>query len=97
MADKPSQVHVEIFGQTYAVRAGTEPGYVEQLAAHVDAQMREVSRAGGAVDSLRIAVLAALNITDAYFQLRGRLEQSGSHLEKRAAALARELGNVLEE
>ena len=28
-------VHVEIFGQSYAVRAGIDPRYVEELAAHV--------------------------------------------------------------
>ena len=33
MAEKPSLVHVEIFGQTYAVRAGADPAYVEKLAA----------------------------------------------------------------
>src|SRR6266480_4150399 len=63
MADKSvsstGTVHVEIFGQTYTVKAGADPGYVEELAAHVDAQMREVSRTAGAVDSVRVAVLAA--------------------------------------
>ena len=50
MAEKPSLVHVEIFGQTYAVRAGTDPGYVEKLAAFVDEQMKDVEpleRGGG--------------------------------------------------
>ena len=96
MAEKPGLVHVEIFGQSYSVRAGTEPGYVEQLAAHVDAQMREVSRSSGAVDTLRIAVLAALNIADECFQLRSR---SGSEqkLQSRAAALADELAGVIDE
>ena len=51
MTEKTPPVHVEIFGQTYAVQAGAETGYVEQLAAFVDAQMREVSRGAGAVDS----------------------------------------------
>ena len=96
MAEKPGLVRVEIFGQSYSVRAGTEPGYVEQLAAHVDGQMREVSRASGAVDTLRIAVLAALNIADECFQLRSR--SSGSEeLKGRAASLARDLAAAIEE
>jgi cell division protein ZapA len=96
MADeKPNLVHVEIFGQTYAVRAGTEPGYVEQLAAYVDEKMRETSR-GGAVDSVRIAVLAALNIADECFRARseGRGEDA---LQARAARLLRELAAVVDE
>jgi len=70
MADKPSPVHVEIFGLSYSVQAGTEQGYVEQLAGFVDQQMRDVSRGAGAVDSVRIAVLAALNIADELFRCR---------------------------
>jgi cell division protein ZapA len=96
-ADKPSLVHVEIFGQTYAVRAGTEPGYVEQLAAFVDEKMRDTSRASGAVDSVRIAVLAALNISDEYFRLRAESHPGGDSLQQRAARLARELAAVVDE
>jgi len=97
MTDKPSLVHVEIFGQSYAVRAGTDPGYVEALASHVDAQMREVGRGSGAVDTLRIAVLAALNIADEVFQLRARALDEQRRLQSRAEALAQELAAAVGE
>ena len=97
MAEKPNLVHVEIFGQSYTVRAGAEPGYVEELAAHVDAQMREVSRTAGAVDSVRIAVLAALNITDECFRLRSSGREAEEQARRRADLLARELAGVLGE
>jgi len=97
MAEKPSLVHVEIFGQTYAVRAGSDPGYVERLAAYVDGQMQEISRSGGAVDSVRIAVLAALNIADECFRLRGQLEEAERGTRAEAQKLARELGAALGE
>ena len=97
MAEKTDLVHVQIFGQSYAVRGGTDPGYVERLAAYVDAQMQEVSRLPGTVDSLRIAVLAALNIADECFQARAGADRGGSALEARAASLARELEAALEE
>jgi len=97
MAEKPNLVHVEIFGQSYAVRAGADPGYVEKLAAHVDEQMREVSRAGGAVDSVRIAVLAALNLADECFRLRGQVEEAEKGARTRVEKLARELGAALGE
>jgi len=95
MADKPSLVHVEIFGQSYAVRAGADPGYVEQLAAYVDRQMHEVSQSGGTVDSVRIAVLAALNIADECFRLRSSSESATSGIEARARDLVRTLGEAL--
>jgi cell division protein ZapA len=96
LAEKPKDVQVEIFGQSYGVRAVRGPGYVERLAALVDEEMREVSRAGGTVDSLRVAVLAALNLADQVLQAR---ERSGREdgLEGRAARLVEELEAVLGE
>jgi len=94
-AEKPNLIHVEIFGQSYAVKAGADPGYVEQLAAYVDNQMREVGRSAGAVDSVRVAVLTALNIADECFRLRAGEGKQGGDADQRAAALARELDQVL--
>jgi cell division protein ZapA len=91
-----SLVHVEIFGQSYAVRGGVDPGYVEKLAAHVDAQMREVSRTPGTVDSVRVAVLAALNLADECFRLRAATRKEDS-LSSRAEALAQQLSAVVDE
>jgi cell division protein ZapA len=95
MADKPSFAHVEIFGQTYAVRAGDDPGYVESVAAYVDQQMRDVSRTSGAVDSVRIAVLAALTIADELF--RARAEGGGDQIERRTQDLLLVLSRTLGE
>ncbi|HUG52832.1 MAG TPA: cell division protein ZapA [Vicinamibacteria bacterium] len=99
MADKSTSttgaVHVEIFGQTYTVKAGADPGYVEELAAHVDAQMREVGKTAGAVDSVRVAVLAALNIADECFRLRRQVRDGDEKTAARAERLARELEAVL--
>ena len=97
MADKPSPVRVEIFGLSYSVQAGAEPGYVEQLAGFVDQQMRDVSRGAGAVDSVRVAVLAALNIADELFRARARVRGADEKLLRRADSLARELAAALED
>ena len=97
MPDKSATIQVEIFGQTYRVTAGTEPGYVEQLAKHVDTEMRAIGKQSGAVDSLRVAVLAALNIADECFQLRAQVKKGGAELQSRAAHLARELSAALED
>ena len=97
-ADKTaSTVHVEIFGHTYTVKAGADPGYVEELAAHVDAQMREVGKTAGAVDSVRVAVLAALNIADECFRLRRQARDADERAASRAATAVRELSAILGE
>ena len=100
MADKGNQVQVEIFGQTYSVKSAGDPAYVQKLAAFVDEEMKDVSRASGAVDSLRVAVLAALNLADECFRLRQEAESkssSGAMLDERALRLARKLGAALGE
>jgi cell division protein ZapA len=60
---------VDIYDQTYYLR-GPDPEYMKQLAALVDAKMRAVALQGAMVDSLRVAVLAALNIADELVALR---------------------------
>jgi cell division protein ZapA len=97
MTDKPNQVAVEIFGQTYTVKAGADPAYVEALAKYVDAQMREVSQAAGAVDSMRIAVLAALNIADEAFRLKNTARDVEDGARRRVSALAKQLAAALGE
>lgn len=104
MGDKSKLVRVEIFGQEYSVRGADDPAYVEKLAAYVDEQMKEVSRSSGAVDSLKIAVLAALNIADERFSLHEEVEEAdskvkaaGESAEERAARLAQQLEAALGE
>jgi len=87
MADKPAHVSVEIFGQTYTIRAGADPSYIERLAAHVDAEMSVISRGSGAVDSVRVAVLAALNLADEAEKARERAQAAEAQIaaaERRA-------------
>ena len=103
---EPSQsqsVAVDIYDQIYNLR-GTDPAYIERLAAIVDAKMRAVSAHGNTVDSLRVAVLAALNIADElctarqrHENLAGSLQNSQHSTRTRATTLAHMLDEVLED
>src|ERR1700744_854090 len=62
-SDATQFVTVDIYDQTYRLR-GQDPAYIQQLAEIVDTKMRAVAAQGKSVDSLRVAVLAALNIAD---------------------------------
>ena len=64
-------VQVEIYGQSYNLRGEGETGYIQDLAGYVDRRMREVAEATATVDSLKVAILAALNIADDSRQTRG--------------------------
>ena len=72
-APTPDAVSVEIYDQIYNLR-GTDDAYIQQIAALVDAKMRAVAAHGGTADSLRVAVLAALNIADDLTTLRARYD-----------------------
>ncbi len=65
---------VRIFKQTYNVRSENEPDYIQKLASLLDDKMTEISQLTPTVDTVRVAVLAALNIADEYFLAQARLE-----------------------
>jgi len=57
-------IRVEIYGQVYSLRTSLEPAYIEELAHLVDARMRALASQTDAVDTRRLAVLAALTLAD---------------------------------
>jgi cell division protein ZapA len=75
---------VQIYEQTYNVAGDLEPAYVEELAKYVDGKMREIARATGTVDSVKLAVLAALAMADELHTLRQNREQNNDALRERA-------------
>lgn len=90
---KDQLIQVEIYGQRYTLKATKDPSWVESVAAHVDRRMREISDTTPTVDSLKVAVLAAVNIADEYFQLK----VEGEAIEDRIAEKADRLSELLEE
>ncbi len=97
---------VDIYDQTYHLR-GTDPKYLQQLAMLVDAKMRAVAQQGTTVDSLRVSVLAALNIADELVTLQqkndahdsqmGQMGQVQQNIKTRAETLAEMLDAALED
>ena len=71
--DSDQSVEVSIYDETYRVRSGGDPEYVKQLAQYVDVRMKEVFESTPTVDSLKVAVLVALNIADDYFSTKEEL------------------------
>jgi cell division protein ZapA len=59
---------VTIFGRTYHLRGGGDGAYLAELADLVDRKMREVAEATGTADTLKVAILASLNIADDYLK-----------------------------
>jgi cell division protein ZapA len=96
MTTKPTVMQVEIFNQTYSVRAVGDSDYIRELAAHVDRKMREVAEHAPTVDAAKIAILAALNISDEYYQFRAKTREGDpARFAGRANRLAEKLDEIL--
>jgi cell division protein ZapA len=89
-------VRVEIYDQTYQLR-GSDPEYIGKLADYVDTKMRVVAQQASTVDSLRVAVLAALNIADEYLVLKSQFDTATVDYTARAGHLSEALDEILEE
>jgi cell division protein ZapA len=91
-----SNVRVDIYDQTYHLR-GSDTEYIAQLAEYVDNKMRLIAQQAATVDSLRVAVLAALNIADELHVLRRKYESIASDYNQKAGDLEGALDEVLQD
>lgn len=90
-------VHVEIHGQRYAVRSDLDAQYIAELAGYLDEKMRGAARELASADALRIAVIAALNITDELYRARADSRGIEGRLHARAEAIERLVDAVLDD
>ena len=88
-------IRVEIYNQTYSIRSDGDNEYIQRLAEYVDRKMREISSGTFTVDSLKVAILAALHIADEYHQLQEAQYQTDMQLAARSAECAEMLDRVL--
>ena len=88
-------IRVEIYNQTYNIRSDGDSEYITQLAEFVDSRMREISSGTLTVDSLKVAILAALHIADELHRLKRLHEQADSQLASRSAECAEMLDRLL--
>ena len=95
MPPEGSVISVEIHGQRYPIRSTLDQDYVTRLASYVDEKMRAAADQTPTGDSLRLAVLAALNIADELFRCRDATDQRNGQLAERTEELERLLDRVL--
>jgi cell division protein ZapA len=88
-------IRVEIYNQTYNIRSDGDSEYLTKLADFVDSRMREISSGTLTVDSLKVAILAALHIADELHRLKQTHEQADAQLATRSAECAEMLDRLL--
>ena len=91
---KTKVVKVNILGQDYVVRSAAGQKYLEKVAAYVDEKMEEI-KASGIDDSqqLRIAILAAMNITDELFTYKKEKKKFVDKVEAKTIAITEFIEN----
>ena len=96
MESNPTYPHkVVIYNQTYTLRSEHEHDYIQQLAEHVNQRMVEIASATMTVDSLRVAILAAIQIADELYQARREIKETEEEIAERSTKYAELLDEFL--
>jgi len=82
-----NSVKVTIFGQAYTINGEAPREYIHQIAEYLDGKMEEVRATSAVTNPTQVAILAALNVVDEYFQLKNLKSGVDSEVERRALAL----------
>ena len=95
---KPKVVKVNILGQDYVVRSAAGQKYLERVAKYVNEKMEEI-KASGIDDSqqLRIAILAAMNITDELLAYKKDKQKFVDKVEAKTRAITEFIDNRIKE
>ena len=98
MALNPKVIKVNILGQDYVVRSSAGQKYLNEVSTYVNGKMEEI-KASGIDDSqqLRIAVLAAMNITDELFSYKKEKQKFVDKVEAKTRAITEFIDNRIEE
>jgi cell division protein ZapA len=70
MLDQKSVVKVRIVGDEYTLRTEASEQHTRSVAEHVDRTIRAILAGGGAIETHKAAILAALQVTDELFRER---------------------------
>ena len=95
--EERNEVRVQIFGTSYTIRGEADAAYVQNVAAYVDAKMREINEKLPVASVAKVAVLASLNLADELFREREERRRLSQRVTERADRLSGALENVLQD
>lgn len=82
------QVKVGILGQEYTIHTKADRAYVEKVAQHLASKCQEAQNRLRSSSLATIALLAALNITSDYLQMKEEYEQLVDRIESKQEKLS---------
>ena len=97
MAKEPQSIRVIIYDQEYFMRGDLNQEYIQKLAQYLDTKMRAIAERTRTVDTLRVAMLAALNVADEYHQLKARYEEVTQQVDQKVGQCTDALDEILKD
>ncbi len=89
-------LEVEVFGHRFSLQGEGDDAYVQELAQYVDDQMRTLAKQTRTSTPAKLAILAAINITDQLFQQQRQGDSGEVEMERRAQLLLETIDQHLE-
>ena len=81
-----SSVRAKIYDREYALRTSGDPEQLQALCDRLDRRMREIAESSGSVDTLKVAVLAALSLADDLERTREEMKKLDDSVGRRSLA-----------
>ncbi len=97
MSKEPQSIRVVIYDQEYFMRGDLNREYIEKLAQYLDGKMRSIAERTRTVDTLRVAMLAALNVADEFHQMKARYEEVAQQMDQKVGEYSDALDKILKD
>jgi cell division protein ZapA len=82
-------VRVSILGEEYTIRSDASPAHIRDVAEYADRVIRQVMSSGTVVETHKVAILAALQITDELFRARAEVRAITDSMQELSADVRR--------
>ncbi len=89
-------IEIEVFGHRFSLQGEGDEAYFHELAEYVDAQMRTLAKQTRTSTPTKLALLAAINVTDQLFRQQRQKDSGESEMERRAQLLVESIDEHLE-
>ena len=97
MAKDPQSIRVVIYDQEYFMRGDLNQEYIQKLALFLDTKMRSIAERSRTVDTVRVAMLAALNVADEYHQMKAKYEKATQDIDQKVGEYTEALDQILKD
>ena len=89
-----SSVRAKIYDREYALRTSGDAEQLQSLCDGLDKRMREIAASTGAVDTLKVAILAGLSLADDLKRAREEMQKLDDSVGRRSLACVTILDRV---